>query len=384
MLDNLPVYLDHQATTPLDARVRDSMECYWCDQFGNPHSEGHAFGWDSRRAVELARGKVADTIGADDAEVFFVSGATESCNLALRGIATAAKGPRRRIICLATEHPAVLDTVIWLGSNGFDVEVLPVMHDGIVDLSVVERALTETTLLASVMLANNEIGVIQPVAEVAALCRSVGALIHTDATQAVGRMEVDIDDLGVDLLSFSSHKIYGPKGVGALYIRNHPGIHVEPLMTGGSQECGIRPGTVATPLVVGFGTACEIVNGEWRLDSQRMRRLCDYLTSALMTEFADLRVFGNTELRIPGNLNIGVPGVLGERVVSDVSKLIAISTGSACSTGSPDPSHVLLAIGVDHETAKSSVRISLGRFTTSDHIEIALRALRWALKNNRR
>ena len=360
------------------------MEPYWSEVFGNPHSEGHSFGWEARQAVERTRGQVAELIGADDDEIVFVSGATESCNLALRGVAFAAAEGRRQILSLMTEHSAVLDTVKWLGCHGFDVELLPVMKDGLLDLSVLERALTDQTMLVSVMLANNEIGVIQPVAEISALCRSVGAIVHTDATQAVGRISVDVDELGVDLLSFSSHKIYGPNGIGALYIRNRPGLRLEPVMTGGPQERGIRPGTVATPLVVGFGKACEIASGEWYSDAQRMSNLSAYLLSELFNEFPDLRIFGNPECRIPGNLNIGVPGVLGEQVVAAVSDQAAISTGAACSTGSPDPSHVLLALGIDHEIASSGIRISLGRFTTKEHIEIVIGALLSAFTNLRR
>lgn len=354
------------------------MEPYWTEMFGNPHSEEHSFGWDARRGVETARSQVAELIGADDDEIYFVSGATESCNLALRGVAFAAPQDRSQIISLATEHSAVLDTIKWLGCHGYEVQLLPVMKNGVLDLTTLESVLSERTLLVSAMLANNEIGVIQPIAEISDLCKSVGAIVHTDATQAVGRIGVDVDDLGVDLLSFSAHKIYGPNGVGALYIRSRPGLQLEPLMTGGSQEGGIRPGTVATPLVVGFGRACEIVSAEWDIDARKMKTLSDHLLTSLSDEFPDLRIFGDTELRIPGNLNVGVPGVLGESVVAAVSEEIAISTGAACASGSPDPSHVLLSLGVGHEAASTGVRISLGRFTTREQVGIAVRVLQSA------
>ena len=378
-MSKMPIYLDYQATTPLDPRVRDAMVSYWTEAFGNPHSEGHSFGWEAREAVEFARSQVASLIGSDDNETIFVSGATESCNLALRGIA-AASNKRRQIITLATEHPAVLETVQWLGCHGFDVEILPVLNDGLLDLSVLENALSDETLLVSVMLANNEIGVIQPLAEISALCRAVGAVIHTDATQAVGRIMVDVDELGVDLLSLSGHKIYGPNGVGALYIRNRPGLSIEPVLTGGSQERGIRPGTVATPLVVGLGEACEIVNAECYKDAQHLCNLTACLQSKMSKNFPNLLIFGHMERRIPGNLNIGIPGILAEHLVDMVSDKVAISTGAACSTGSAKPSHVLMALGVGPEIASSSVRISMGRFTTQEQVDTAGQVLCRALK----
>ena len=377
MKDILPIYLDYQATTPLDPRVRDAMEPYWAENFGNPHSEGHRFGWEAREAVEFARSQVAVLIGADDNEVIFVSGATESCNLALRGIAT---NKRRQIITLATEHPAVLETVQWLGCRGFNVEVLPVMEDGLIDLSMLENALSDQTLLVSVMLVNNEIGVIQPLSEISKLCHAAGAIVHTDATQAIGRIDVDVDELGVDLLSLSGHKIYGPNGVGALYIRSRPDLQIEPLLTGGSQEQRLRPGTVATPLVVGLGEACEIAHAEWHTDAQRMYKLTAHLLSEISEYFPNMRIFGHVERRIPGNLNIGFTGILAERLVNAVSDKVAISTGSACSTGSPEPSHVLQALGIGHEVATTGVRISLGRFTTQQEVSIASQVLQRTLK----
>lgn len=375
----LPIYMDYQATTPMDPRVLEAMAPFWTRDFGNPHSEGHRYGWDARAAVEKARSQVANLIGADDGEIVFVSGATESCNLAIRGIAAAARG-RGRILTLATEHPAVLDTVRHLGRGGFDVEILPVMEDGMADMAALERALSAETALVSAMLANNEIGVIQPLAEISAMRRAAGAALHTDATQAVGRMEVDVDELGVDLLSLSAHKIYGPNGIGALYIRDRPGLRLEPLFAGGTQERGIRPGTVAAPLAVGLGEACEIAEREWRNDARRMKDLAARLRARLVAEFPSLRLFGDAERRVPGNLNVGVPGVLAERLVEAVSDTVAISTGAACSTGSPEPSHVIKALGVGCEAAATGVRISLGRFTTLEEADKAGDALIGALK----
>ena len=374
-----PIYLDYQATTPLDLRVGEAMAPFWTQTFGNPHSEGHRFGWEAKQAVEAARGQVANLIGADDDEIVFVSGATESCNLALRGV-TATAEERRQVITLATEHPAVLETVQWLGCHGFDVEILPVKGDGLLDLSRLKEALSDQTLLVSVMLANNEIGVIQPLTEVSALCRDAGAIVHTDATQAIGRINVDVDELGVDLLSFSGHKIYGPNGVGALYVRHSPAVRLVPILTGGSQEQCRRPGTVATPLVVGLGKACEIASTQWRTDAERLRSLTGRLLSELTREFPHLLLFGHPECRIPGNLSIGFPGVLAEHLVNAVSEQVAISTGAACSTGSPEPSRVLLALGVGAEIAATGARISLGRFTTPKHIDAASAALRCVLK----
>ena len=376
-----PIYLDYQSTTPMDPRVVSAMRPYWTQDFGNPHSEGHSFGWRARHAVEFARGRVADLIDADDDEIVFVSGATESCNLALRGIAASATSAQRKhIITLGTEHPAVLETAQWLGDHGFDLEVLPVKADGLLDLQELESSLSEQTLLVSVMLANNEIGVIQPLKYISSLCSEAGAFVHTDATQAAGRISVDVDDLGVDLLSLSGHKIYGPNGVGILYVRNRPDLQVKPIMSGGSQERGLRPGTVPVPLVVAMGEACAIVKEELREETERNVKLGQRLFAELKKEVPNLVVFGSMEHRVPGSLNMGVPEVLGENLVQAVTTDVAISTGAACSTGSPKPSHVITALGVDPEIASTSVRISLGRFTTDEEIDKASESLRRAIR----
>ncbi|MDD9989844.1 MAG: aminotransferase class V-fold PLP-dependent enzyme [Spirochaetaceae bacterium] len=358
------IYLDYQATTPLDPQVFAAMLPHWMESFGNPHSEGHPFGWEAREAVEVARSRVADFIGADDGEIVFVSGATESCNLALRGAASGSRGARREIITLATEHAAVLDTAHSLHELGFDVTILPVRPNGLLDLAVLESALSERTLLVSAMLVNNEIGVVQPLANISRLCRTVGAMLHSDATQAAGRIDIDVDQLGVDLLSLSAHKVYGPNGVGALYVRERPDLRLEPVLTGGRQERGLRPGTVPTPLVAGFGEACAIAARQLDGDTDRLSDMAGQLLAALQTDLPNLRTFGDLERRAPGSLNIGVPGILGERLVEAVSQEVAISTGAACATGSPEPSRVLLALGLEQDVAATGVRISLGRFTT--------------------
>ena len=274
----MPIYLDYQATTPTDPRVVEAMAPHWTRDFGNPHSEGHPFGWKARQAVETARAQVANFINAYDDEIVFTSGATESCNLALRGIApTRARTQRNRIITLSTEHPAVLETARSLAQQGYDVEVLPVLPDGTLNLDTLATALTQETLLVSIMLANNEIGVIQPIERVSTMCHGAGALVHTDATQAAGRIKVDVEELGVDLLSISGHKIYGPNGVGALYIRNKEDLEVEPIMTGGHQEKGIRPGTMPVPLVVGMGEACRIANSGLEKEASRLNGNCSEL-----------------------------------------------------------------------------------------------------------
>ena len=374
----VPVYLDYQATTPLDPRVADAMAPYWVTKFGNPHSDGHRFGWDAHAAVTTARAEVASAIGADDEEIIFTSGATESCNLAIRGVAHAASdgnSRRTKIITMATEHPAVLETVQWLGVHGFETVLLPVDSQGLLDLRALDAVLDARTLLVSVMAVNNEIGAVQPLTEIADLCRDAGALLHTDATQALGRMQVDVDQLGVDLLSMSGHKVYGPNGIGALFVRARPGLKMEPLTTGGAQERGLRPGTVPAPLAVGFGAACRIATQEWRSDCTRIRHLTEWLLTCLCTTCPGLRIFGPRRERIPGSLNVGFPGLSAEEVIACVSDRIAISTGSACSSATAEPSRVLLALGLDPEVAASGVRISLGRFTTEDDVREACSVL---------
>ena len=374
-MTRVPVYLDNQATTPLDPAVRDAMWPYLTEHFGNPHSSDHRFGWDASAAIRAARGQVADFINAGDDEIVFTSGATESCNLALRGIAGHAHDSRRnRIVTLATEHPAVLETVRDIVASGYELAVLPVDQNGLVDLTTLEGALDDRTLIVSVMAVNNEIGVVQPLADIAVRCRAVGAHLHTDATQAAGRLPIDVDAWGVDLLSISGHKVYGPKGVGALYVRS--GVHIKPMISGGGQERGLRGGTLPTALIVGLGTACELAAENQHRDGCRMAALSRRLYDHLLEAHPQLRLFGHPMRRVPGNLNIGLPGVPADELIRNTAARIAISTGSACSSASSEPSHVLLALGLEPETAATSVRISLGRFTTEADIDQAIETLR--------
>ncbi len=346
--------------------------------FGNPHSIDHSFGWGAAEAVALARAQVADLINADDDEIVFTSGATESCNLALRGIASGAKenagkAERNRILTLGIEHPAVYETALDLRRRGYEVEVLPVGGDGIVDVNLLERALDGRVLLVSIMAANNEIGVLQPIPAIAERCHGTGALLHTDATQAAGRLPIDVDAWQVDLLSLSAHKIYGPKGVGALFVRS--GINLQPMLTGGAQENGRRGGTLPAALIAGFGAACEVAAEEQEDDAERMRMLSERLLDRLRSIRPALRLFGHARERVAGNLNLGFPGVPGAEVARNVRDRIAISSGSACSSASTEPSRVLLALGLDADTADTGFRVSLGRFTTERDIDLAAEAL---------
>lgn len=367
-----PVYLDYQATTPVDPRVREAMLPFLNDQFGNPHSSGHSYGWKASDAVKNSRAQVAELINADDNEIVFTSGATESCNLALRGAAKASDKKRNKIITVATEHPAVLETVEDLGQSGYETMVLPVGSDGLLDLANLEKELDEQTLLVSVMAVNNEIGVVQPLAEIVERCQAVGTLFHTDATQAAGRVDIDVDAWKVDLLSLSAHKVYGPKGIGALFVRS--GVHIEPITTGGVQEFGLRPGTVPPALAVGFGEACELAWTEGSRDTRHIATLTKCLHAYLRQSCPSLHFFGHPEKRIAGNLNVGFPGINADDVVHKVADQIAISTGSACASATTEPSKVLLALGLKPDIAATGVRISLGRFTTSQDIETAAEA----------
>ena len=367
-----PVYLDCQSTTPLDPRVVDAMVAAF-EVFGNPHGRQHAFGRAAADAVEAARANVAGLLGCYPNRIVFTSGATESCNLALRGAARAAPPARSRIVTLASEHAAVLETVADLGKAGLDAVVLPVQADGIVDLDRLSEAVDDATLVVSAMAVNNEIGVMQPLAEIAELCHHRGALFHTDATQAPARVAVDVEAWGADLVSLSAHKLYGPKGVGALYVADDASLL--PVASGGGQERGLRSGTVPTAMVCGFGEAADIAADERAEDVDRMTGLAARLRSGIDAMAAEVRYFGSFEQRAPGTLSFGFPGLPGDRLVAMVESEIAISTGASCSSGSAAVSHVLAALGCTHAEAATGVRVGLGRFTTKSDIDVALGAL---------
>jgi cysteine desulfurase len=361
-----PVYLDHHATTPLDPRVLDAMLPYFKEQFGNPHSAQHAYGWAADAAVERARAEVAALIGALPEEIIFTSGATEANNLAIRGAAVA---ERRHVLTCATEHPCVLETCRALRRQGHEVAELPVQPDGMVDLDRLEETLGPDTALVSIMTANHEIGVLQPLAKIAGLCRERGILLHSDAAQAAGHVPLDVAALGVDLLSLSAHKLCGPKGIGALYVRR--GLRLAPLFAGGGQERGLRPGTLPTPLCVGFGKACALAQDELAADAARVRILRDRLYDGLRRALPEVRLNGASDPRLPNNLNVCLPGVDAEDLLAELPEL-ALATGAACASATQEPSPVLRALGLSDEAISGSIRIGLGRTTTAAEVEFAL------------
>lgn len=375
-MQHLPIYLDYQATTPLDPRVSELLlKFYRGESFGNPHSVDHVYGWNAAACVREARAQVAEFVQADDDEILFTSGATESCNLALLGpIAANGKTSERRleIVTLATEHPAILETVYALQQGGFTCHVAPVTRDGLVDLPSLKEVINERTLVVSVMLVNNEIGVIQPLSAIAELTHRHGALLHTDATQAAGRITIDVATLGVDLLTLSSHKMYGPQGVGCLYVREEIKPRLRAMITGGGQEYGLRSGTLPLPLIAGFGKACEIAAAETLADHQRIKALTRVLWEGLKELFPSMRLHGHPEKRIAGNLNVAFPGYSGEEIIALLRDQMAMATGSACSSSGTEPSHVIVALGFPPDEALQAIRISLGRFTTDREIEQVL------------
>jgi cysteine desulfurase len=367
-----PIYLDYQATTPMDPRVLEAMIPYFTEKFGNPHSRSHAYGWEAEEAVEKARAQVAHIIGADEREIIFTSGATESNNLALKGVAHFYKDRRNHIVTLVTEHKCVLDSLRHLQEEGFEVTYLPVRQDGLVDLEQLEQAITAKTVLVSVMGVNNEIGVIQPLAEIGKLCRKKGAFFHTDCAQAVGKIPLDVEAMNIDLMSISGHKIYGPKGIGALYVRRKPRVRLQALITGGGQERGMRSGTLPTPLCVGLGEACAIAEREMSEESKRLQKLRDRFYEAIKKELPDVYLNGSLEHRIPGNLNLSFAYVEGESLILGINDL-SVSSGSACTSASLEPSYVLRALGVEEELAHTSLRIGFGRFTTEEEVDYAVK-----------
>ncbi len=365
-----PVYLDYQATTPTDRRVVDAMLPYFTDAFGNPHSRSHAYGWEAESVVEEARGHIAHLIGANAKEVVFTSGATESNNLAIKGVARFYKDRKNHIITCVTEHKCVLDSCRHLELEGFDVTYLPVQQNGLIDLDALKAAMTDKTLLVSIMAVNNEIGVIQPLKEIGAICRENKVFFHTDAAQAVGKIPMDVEEMNIDLMSISGHKLYGPKGIGALYVRRRPRVRLEALISGGGQERGMRSGTLATPLCVGLGEACRIAEAEMGAEAERLHMLRDRFYDKINEELADVYLNGDFDNRIPGNLNLSFAYVEGEGLMMGIKDL-AVSSGSACTSASLEPSYVLRALGVEEELAHTSLRIGIGRFTTEEEVDFA-------------
>ncbi len=376
MAVDLPIYLDHHATTPTDPRVVEAMEPYWSRDFGNAASHGHVFGWRAEEAVELARECIAAALGAEPREVVFTSGATESNNLALLGAAEAQAGRRDHVVTVATEHKAVLDPCRVLERRGWRVSVLPVDGEGLVDPDAVAAAIEERTLLVSVMAANNEIGVLQPLAEIGARCRERGVLFHTDAAQALGKVPLDVQDACADLVSLSAHKLYGPPGVGALFVRaRRPRVRLEPRQYGGGHERGLRSGTVPVPLVVGFGRAVALAAEERESEAARLGGLRDRLFERLRGSLEGLVLNGHPERRLPGNLNLSFADVDGEALLASLRD-VAVSSGSACTSATPEPSHVLTALGRPEALVRASLRIGIGRFNTADEIDYAAERIR--------
>ncbi|XP_059561999.1 cysteine desulfurase [Myotis daubentonii] len=363
-----PLYMDVQATTPLDPRVLDAMLPYLVNYYGNPHSRTHAYGWESEAAMERARQQVASLIGADPREIIFTSGATESNNIAIKGVARFYRSRKKHLITSQTEHKCVLDSCRSLEAEGFQVTYLPVKKSGIIDLKELEAAIQPDTSLVSVMSVNNEIGVKQPISEIGRICSSRKVYFHTDAAQAVGKIPLDVNDMKIDLMSISGHKIYGPKGVGAIYIRRRPRVRVEALQSGGGQERGMRSGTVPTPLVVGLGAACEVAQQEMEYDHKRISKLAERLIQKIMKSLPDVVMNGDPHHHYPGCINLSFAYVEGESLLMAL-KDVALSSGSACTSASLEPSYVLRAIGTDEDLAHSSIRFGIGRFTTEEEVD---------------
>jgi len=365
------IYLDSQATTPMDPRVLDAMMPYMTGMYGNPHSKTHLYGWESNEVVEVARAQVASIIGADAKEIVFTSGATESNNMAIKGAARFYGATKKHIITTQTEHKCVLDSCRQLQQEGFEITYLPVQEDGLIDLAVFEAAIRPDTGLVSVLYVNNEIGVEQPIEAIGRICKKNKIKFHVDAAQAVGKIPVDVNALNIDLLSISGHKLYGPKGIGALYVRRRPRIRLEPIFSGGGQERGLRSGTLPHPLVAGFGAACEIAGAEMDRDAEHIERLSQRLFDGIQKNIPHVVINGSMKHRYHGNLNISFAYVEGESLLMAL-KDIAISSGSACTSASLEPSYVLRALGVDEEMAHTSIRFGIGRFTTEAEIDYAM------------
>ncbi len=362
------IYLDYQATTPCDPRVVDKMHPYFCSLFGNPHSRSHIYGWMAEEAVEVARTQIAELICADEREIVFTSGATESNNLAIKGVAKFYGDQKRHIITCVTEHKCVLESCRTLEQEGFEVTYLPVESNGLVDLNILQQAIRKDTLLLSIMAVNNEIGVIQPLAAIGKICRDRGVFFHTDAAQAAGKIDINVDEMNIDMLSISAHKMYGPKGIGALYVRRKPRVRLAALISGGGQERGMRSGTLSTALCVGFGEAAAIAKAEMAEENHRLWHLRNVMLNGIRESLPQVHVNGCETQRIPGNLNLSFSYVEGEGLMMGIKEL-AVSSGSACTSSSLEPSYVLRALGVTDDMAHSSIRFGIGRFTTEAEVK---------------
>jgi cysteine desulfurase len=367
----LPIYMDYHATTPVDPRALEAMLPFFKERFGNPASKTHRFGWDAEEAVERAREQLAALIGAEPKELIWTSGATESNNLAIHGVARCYRQKGNHLITTAIEHKSVLYTYTRLAEQGYQVTVLPVQPDGLLDLDRLREAMTDSTILVSIMAANNEVGVLQPLREISAIVHERGALLHTDAAQGCGKIPLNVRSLGIDLLSFTAHKVYGPKGVGALYARRRgKPVELVPLLEGGGHERGLRSGTLNVPAIVGAGMAAEIAQGEMAEEARRLTSLRERLRQALLSQLADIKLNGHPERRLPGNLSLSFAGVEGEALLMGLHD-VALSSGSACTSANPTPSHVLKAIGLSDAQAHSTLRFGLGRYSTAEEVDYA-------------
>ena len=372
------IYLDNNSTTQIDPLVLESMLPYFSEKYGNSSSQSHAFGWEARAAIDIAREQVANILNAESEEIIFTSGATESNNLALLGYINSLSSNKSEIITSSIEHKAILDVCIKINKNGNNIFYVKPNEEGIIDFKKVKNQINQNIKIISIMHANNEIGTIQPIKKLGELCKDNNIIFHVDAAQSLGKIKIDVKDMNIDLLSISSHKIYGPKGVGALYIKNK--IKIDPLIVGGGQENNIRSGTLATPLIVGFGKACEISLKKIDSENKKIKKLSNNLIDGILNKYPDSKLNGSKEFRIPGNINFSFPFLNGMSIINSMPQL-ALSSGSACTSSSPLPSHVLKEIGVSKIDSNTSIRLGIGRFNTDKDIEIALESIINAIRN---
>jgi len=377
-----PIYLDYQATTPTDPRVVEAMAPYWTKIPGNDASSSHKFGWDAQAAVATARKQIADAIGADSREIVFTSGATESNNTAIKGLASFMKGRGNHIITTQIEHKCVLDTCRHLEQEGYEITYLPVDEKGLIRMADLEAAITDQTILVSIMHGNNEIGVVQDVTAIGKLCREKGVKFHSDCAQSFGKLPIDVEEMNIDMLSLSAHKVYGPMGVGAMYVRRKPRVRLHSLIHGGGQERGMRSGTLPVPLIVGFGKAAELAVDEMDSESARLTYLRDKMITAIQGEIDEVYLNGDAVKRLPGNVNLSFSYVEGESLMMAIGDL-AVSSGSACTSASLEPSYVLRALGVSEELAHTSIRMGIGRFTTEEEVDYAIQLICSKVQNLR-